>query len=139
MVKKETIDELIAINSRIEKVTFSGKESFKSLKCLNRLAHFAIHGSIFSLQKTHDNPFGPNPVYFLSRFIYNDSFLTSVPESDVEKQEDGFRKVKKRLIEDIKFFTDYAKLSLAQPPVEAKRSYFQMLSEALKADSNKVG
>lgn len=118
MVKKATIDELISVKNRTEILAFKGEESFNSLKCLNRLAHFAIHGSIFDLQKNGEHPFGPSPVYFLNRFIYNESFLNSVELEEGENQETGFRKVQKRLLEDIKFFLEQAKSALPRPQLE---------------------
>lgn len=115
MVKNATIEELTSVKTRTEILAFKGEESFKSLKCLNRLAHFAIHGSIFDLQKNGEHPFGPSPVYFLNRFMNNESFLNSVETQEGESQENGFRKVQKRLLEDINFFLEQAKSAISRP------------------------
>lgn len=136
MVKKATIEELITIKTRTENVAFAGEDSFKRLKCLNRLAHFAIHGSIFELQKIDGNPFGPNPVLFLDHFVVNESFLHSIENEDVEQKESGFRKVQKRLIEDLKFFIEKAKSALSPAQGEGqntRRPHPQLLLASFNA------
>lgn len=137
MIKKATIEELISIKTRVENVAFLGQESFNRLKCMNRLAHFAIYGSIFQFQKSIENTFGPSQVYFLDHFIFNESFLNSIEGAEAENQETGFRKVQKRLVEDIKFFTDATKLAFSQPQQvevhQIRRPYPQLLSPTFKS------
>jgi hypothetical protein len=114
MLKETTITELISIRTRLENLTFRGDESFKRLECLNRLAHLAINGSIDGVKGLLKETYG-SPARFLERFILNDSYLKNMVKLTGETQESGFRNVQKRLLEDIKYFTDLATNFLSYP------------------------
>jgi hypothetical protein len=111
-MQQATLEELNSILDRTENLVFKGKESFTRLRCLNQLAHLAIYHSLDAIDSDQEEPYlNHNAIRFVDRFMVNEALLGSSDKLAGENLKTAFEKVRKQMVEDIRYFVKRASAS----------------------------